>query len=341
MGTLKIRVEMMTADALLFEVRDEILFSIRMDTISGTYETTSIKKVIYGDLLKSSIAFPTSSAALQQQNESGTNTTMIIAILFSTFAVGLLGFSMYVFRKQNVNTRNISSTEATEKTWRMALDRHELWKKSHRSFDSSDRNSNNEADYFDDQAEYFDDMYDDRADSQPEAIEVESAFHRKPNHNVEARRNDVTTEHESETQGRLFDYEIGDESGSDVEDEAAVNDPLEGQCRSFNIDRGDESSTDVDEVEVNDSLRGQGRSSDIDTGEESGTDVEVEVEGDDPPHTDSSYQAINGAILALHQSDEQDCIGYEGGTDVEDEVEGIESPGTIPAPHQADGRYFT
>jgi hypothetical protein len=324
---MKIRVDLMTADAILFEVRDELLFLIRMDTISGTYETTNIKKVIYGDELKSSILFPASSAALQEENERGNKTTMIIAILFSTFAVGLLGFFMYVLRRQKVHERDTSSMESTEKTWRMALDRHALWKKSNKSFDSSDRNSNNDADYFDDQAEYFDDMYDDGIDDGPEATEVEPP-------------NVIATEHELERRGRSYDYEIGDESDSDVDDEAAIEDPSEGRGRSFNIDTGDESSTDVDEVEGNDPLEGRGRSTDIDTGEEIGTDMEDDVEDDDPPHTDSSYQAINGAILALHhQSDGQHRIDDEG--DTEDEVEGIESPGTIPPPNPSDGRDFT
>ncbi|KAL3809554.1 hypothetical protein ACHAXA_001828 [Cyclostephanos tholiformis] len=339
MGRLTVRFETTTSDALLYEVRDELLFSIRMDMISGAYETANIKKVIYGDLLKSSIMFPNSFTALQPQNDGGTNTTMLIAILFSTFAIGMLGFFLCLLRRRKVHERNLSfevskektcRMESTEKTWRMALD---SWKTSLKSLKTYDQNSNNRADYFDDQAEYFDEIYDDGICNRSEALEVE--------YNIENKLNDIRRDHESEVQGRTFAYDISDESGCDVEDEES-NDPSERRGISFNINNCDESGSDVeDEVEGNNPMFRQGRSSDVDISEESVTDVEVEVEGDDPPHTDSLYQTINGAILALHQSNEQDCIGDEGSNDMDDEVEGIESPGTTLAPHQSDELDFT
>ncbi len=50
-----------------------------------------------------------------------------------------------------------------------------------------------------------------------------------------------------------------------------------------------------------DSLHSSGRSC-LALYQSDDTDMEDEVEGNDPPHTDSFYQAINSTIMALHQS---------------------------------------
>jgi hypothetical protein len=50
-----------------------------------------------------------------------------------------------------------------------------------------------------------------------------------------------------------------------------------------------------------DSLHSSGRSR-LALYQSDDTDVEDEVEGNDPPHTDSFYQVINGTIMALRQS---------------------------------------
>ena len=72
-----------TPDIILNTVRDELLFTVRIDMSLGSYESDKIKKVVYGDLIEHTInsSFMTSEV----QSEEGKGTKFFISMkLFLT-----------------------------------------------------------------------------------------------------------------------------------------------------------------------------------------------------------------------------------------------------------------
>jgi len=123
-GSLTTLFDKDTPDIILNTVRDELLFTIRIDMSLGSYESDKIKKVIYGDLIEHKInsSFMTSEV---QSDEGKGKTTIILAILFSVFAIALLGVLLFVFRKRTRthNAAEVHSIDGSNDiTWRMALD---------------------------------------------------------------------------------------------------------------------------------------------------------------------------------------------------------------------------
>jgi hypothetical protein len=112
------------SDEVMNVVRDEILLSISMNMALGSYESSIVKKVIYGDLIESRISFPKSLTMSQVQSEGDKNKTgIVIATLFSCFAILLLSMLLFVFRKQRMSSQPKHSGDGSNDiTWRMALD---------------------------------------------------------------------------------------------------------------------------------------------------------------------------------------------------------------------------
>lgn len=139
-GRLTAKFDVETPDEVLNEVRDEILSSIRINMALGVYESAKIKKVIYGDLVKSNIYLPNytnSVMASQARSGGGSKSTMIMAVLFSMFVIVLLGVLLFVFRKRRgpqtklsaeVHIGDIDATESVDanRTWSQALEKYEF-----------------------------------------------------------------------------------------------------------------------------------------------------------------------------------------------------------------------
>ncbi len=181
-GRLTARFGKETPAAVINEVKDELLFSIRMDMVLGTYESAIVKQVIYGDLLESGITPSNSATASQTQSEQseGGVTSMVIAILFSAFAIVLLGVLLFVFTKRRrPQTKPSEEVLSPTETWRMSLGPIESWRKAHKSLEIYDDNSNRLAVNSDEIRDGNGTGY------HEEAIEVESTFHGKHNRNVE------------------------------------------------------------------------------------------------------------------------------------------------------------
>ena len=306
-GRLTARFGKETPDAVINEVKDELLFSIRMDMVLGTYESSIVMKVIYGDLLESNITSSNSVTASQTQSEQseGGIDPMVIAILFSALAIVLLGVLLFVFRKSNrpqtkpseeVHAIEISSTDSTEKTWRMSLGPIKSWRKAHKSLEIYDDNSNHLA------ANSDEIRHDDGTGYREEAIEVQSAFHGNPNRNV-------VEGQKTQKMGRFTRYIRPQKETTKADMHVS-----DGQCDSeMNvIDAEDSKEKSKDSIEDQHESEGRGQSF--------GIHVEGEdySEGRDDPSTSTSSSAIGGV------------------TDVEDEEEGIDPPGTIPARYQSD-----
>lgn len=122
-GSLTTLFDKDTPDIILNTVRDELLFTVRIDMSLGSYESDKIKKVVYGDLIEHKInsSFMTSEV---QSDEGKGKTTIIIVILFSVFAIALLGVLLFVFRKRTrTHNAEVHSIDGSNDiTWRMALD---------------------------------------------------------------------------------------------------------------------------------------------------------------------------------------------------------------------------
>jgi hypothetical protein len=122
-GSLRTLFDKDTPDIILNTVRDELLFTVRIDMSLGIYESDKIKKVVYGDLIEHKINSSFMTSEVQSEEGEG-KTTVIIAILFSVFAIALLGVLLFVFRKgkrtHNAEVHSIDGSNNT--TWRMALD---------------------------------------------------------------------------------------------------------------------------------------------------------------------------------------------------------------------------
>ena len=122
-GSLTTLFDKDTPDIILNTVRDELLFTVRIDMSLGIYESDKIKKVVYGDLIEHTINSSFMTSEVQSEEGKG-KTTIIIAILFSVFAIALLGVLLFVFRKgkrtHNAEVHSIDGPNDT--TWRMALD---------------------------------------------------------------------------------------------------------------------------------------------------------------------------------------------------------------------------
>jgi cbb3-type cytochrome oxidase subunit 3 len=122
-GSLTTLFDKDTPDIILNTVRDELLFTVRIDMSLGIYESDKIKKVVYGDLIEHKINSSFMTSEVQSEEGKG-KTTIIIAILFSVFAIALLGVLLFVFRKgkrtHNAEVHSIDGPNDT--TWRMALD---------------------------------------------------------------------------------------------------------------------------------------------------------------------------------------------------------------------------
>jgi len=111
-----------TSDEVMNVVRDEILLSISMNMALGSYESSTAKKLIYGNFIESRIiSFPSSQ---EEKSEDGKNKTgIVIATLFICFTIVLLGMLLFVFRKRRMLSNTEHSGDGSNAiTWRVALD---------------------------------------------------------------------------------------------------------------------------------------------------------------------------------------------------------------------------
>lgn len=123
-GSLTTLFDKDTPDIILNSVRDELLFTVRIDMSLGSYESDKIKKVVYGDLIEHNINSSFMTSEVQSEEGKG-KTTIMIAILFSVFAIAILGVLLFVFRKRK-RTHNAAEVHSIDGSndiaWRMALD---------------------------------------------------------------------------------------------------------------------------------------------------------------------------------------------------------------------------
>ena len=286
-GRLTARFGKETPDAVINEVKEELLFSIRMDMVLGTYESAIVKQVIYGDLLESDITPSNSATASQTQSEQseGGVTSMAIAILFSAFAIVLLGVLLFVFRKRRrPQTKPSEEVIPPTETWRMSLGPIESWRKAHKSLEIYDDNSNR-------LAVNSDEIRDDNGTGyHEEAIEVESTFHGKHNRNVEEGQKTMKMGKFMRFMRSVKDTKKADMHVSQRDSEMNIIDAdkheSEGRGQSFGISEGREnpstSTSTIGEVAY----------------------VKDEVEGINLP----------GTIIAPYQPDESDDTDVGGGS---------------------------
>jgi hypothetical protein len=152
-GSLTVGVDKEASVEQLAQIEDELLFWIRTSMAAGTYESTTIAKVIYIDNLNEPLASapPNTQIVWMPQDAGGPSSMFVIVLCFLiVLLVGIVIFALIYVRRKKRDEYHIAQdstnegldgkqdeygtptmqTSSTEEAWKKSLDTEETWKKA-------------------------------------------------------------------------------------------------------------------------------------------------------------------------------------------------------------------